>query len=309
MSKLTDTFSAAGYVAGWKLVKLLPESTATALFRRGADWTTRPAKAKRPGQVGPAQLRRNLARVIGTTPEAVPDELMRAAVRSYARYWKEAFRLPTMDPTILVDEIGAIPGEPDLVAAIEAGRGLILVLPHSGNWDIAGVWLTRKHAPLTSVAERLKPEALYRRFVEYRESIGFEILPDKGGPAPYPILKQRLEEGKVLCLVGDRDLSKHGVPVTFFGEPTRFPAGPAKLAVETGAPIMVAHSWFTPDGGWGLSVTPIESAGADVATITQRVADVFASNIAANPADWHMLQPLWESDWSTERRERLAARE
>ena len=93
-----------------------------------------------------------------------------------------------------------------------------------------------------------------------------------------------------------------GVIVNFFGEEANFAAGPAVLARETGAALHVVHSWFEGDG-WGLSVSePVEVT--TVEETTQRLADGFADNIAAHPADWHMLQPEWNVDVEARRTRR-----
>ncbi|WP_137724578.1 phosphatidylinositol mannoside acyltransferase [Prescottella subtropica] len=301
--RLTDL----GYAAGWRLVRALPERVAATLFDAGADLAARRGAygaARRGG--GPQQLRRNLARVLGVPPEQVPDELIRASLRSYARYWREAFRLPSMDLAAvrtMLDDV--IVGTEYLEAAMADGKGAVLALPHSGNWDMAGVWCTRTWGGLSTVAERLKPESLYRRFVDYRESLGFEIFPLSGGEQPpFRELTTRLRQNKVVCLLGERDLAAKGVPVTFFGEPTRMPAGPAKLAIETGAALLPVHCWFT-DDGWGFSIAPPIDVSDGLEAATQALADAFASNIAAHPADWHMLQPLWLDDLSDARRARM----
>ena len=295
---IAERASDLGYAAGWRLVRALPESVATRLFDAGADFACRKG--------GPDQLRRNLARVLGVPAEQVPDELIRASVRSYARYWREAFRLPSMDQAELGRRLDAkIQGKEHVEAALAAGTGAVLALPHSGNWDMAGVWMVQTHGTLSTVAERLKPESLYQRFVAYRESLGFEIFPLSGGETPpFGQLADRLRDNRVVCLLGERDLAKRGVPVTFFGEPTRMPAGPAKLAIETGAALLPVHCWFDGDD-WGFSVgAAIDTAGG-VGAATQTLADRFAENIAAHPADWHMLQPLWLSDLSEARLARM----
>lgn len=298
---IAERLSDIGYAAGWRLVRALPESIATKVFDTAADWSVR--------EGGPEQLRKNLARVIGVAPQDVPDELMRASVRSYARYWREAFRLPSMD----LDKTAAaltpmVQGTEHLDAAMAAGKGAVLALPHSGNWDMAGVWCVRQWGAITAVNERLKPESLYRRFVDYRESLGFEIIPLSGGEEPpFAVLGQRLSENKIVTLLGERDLAAKGVPVTFFGEPTQMPAGPAKLAQHTGAALLPVHCWFT-DDGWGFLIGPPIDPSVGVEAATQALADRFEANIAAHPADWHMLQPLWLADLSQSRRDRLTGR-
>ncbi|MCP2315957.1 KDO2-lipid IV(A) lauroyltransferase [Nocardia amikacinitolerans] len=300
-----ERLSDAGYAAGWRLVRALPEGAARRVF----DWGG--GQAARNG--GPIQLRRNLARVLGVPPEQVPDDLIRASMRSYARYWREAFRLPTMDHVAL-GKSSRLPvgGLVHLDAALAEGRGALLVLPHSGNWDMAGLWCVQNYGGLTTIAERLKPESLFERFVAYRESLGFEVFPLTGGEQPpFALLAERLRQNKIVCLMGERDLTGRGVPVTFFGERTWMPAGAAKLAIETGAALIPVHCWFTVDGdgeeAWGLKCEERLDVSGGVTAATQQLADRFAANIAEHPADWHMLQPLWESDLSEERRARIAA--
>ncbi len=278
----------------------MPEFMARNAFDAGAHYAAR-------GD-GPEQLRKNLARVLGVTPPRVPDGLIRASVASYARYWREAFRLPTMDHELLgrrLDEVAV--GHEHLAAALAAGRGAVLALPHSGNWDMSGVWMVYKQGAFTTVAERLKPESLYLRFIEYRESLGFEMLPLTGGDrSPYEVLAERLRDNRVVCLMAERDLTRSGVEVDFFGEPTRMPAGPAKLAIATGAALLPTHSYYLRDNMVTQVSPPVDTSSGDVAVVTQKLADHFARNIAAHPADWHMMQPQWLADLSEERRARLA---
>ncbi len=290
-----------GYAAGWRVVRAMPEVMARNAFDAGAHYAARNG--------GPAQLRKNLARVIGTTPDRVPDGLIRASLASYARYWREAFRLPSMDLQKQGELLDAhFAGKEYIAAAIDSGRGAIMALPHSGNWDMAGVWLVWKHGRFTTVNERLKPESLYHRFIAYRESLGFEMLPLTGGERPpFEVLVDRLRDGRAVCLMADRDLSRNGVQVDFFSEPTRMPAGSARLAIQTGADLIAVHSWYTPHG-WEFSATPpLDTSSRDVGVITQLLADQFARNIAAHPADWHMMQPQWIADLSDERRAKLEA--
>jgi KDO2-lipid IV(A) lauroyltransferase len=200
-----------------------------------------------------------------------------------------------------------VTGQEHVEAALATGRGLVAALPHSGNWDMAGVWMVQTHGRFTTVAERLKPESLYRRFVDYRESLGFEVIPLSGGEQPpFALLTERLTDNKAVCLMAERDLSRTGVQVDFFGEPTRMPAGPAKLAIATGAALLPVHCWYERDACRVEFYPPADCSSGDVGVVTQALADVFARNIAEHPADWHMLQPQWLADLSDERRARLA---
>ncbi|MFI5620070.1 phosphatidylinositol mannoside acyltransferase [Streptomyces sp. NPDC051567] len=283
------------YGLGWAGVKKLPEPAAAALGRRIADtaWKRRGKSVLR--------LESNLARVV---PDAGPDrlrELSRAGMRSYLRYWMESFRLPTMDPRRFGTDV-EFQDEHLLREALASGRGVIVALPHLANWDLAGAWAVGHiGVPFTTVAERLKPETLYDRFVAYRESLGMEVLPHNGGAA-FGTLARRLRAGGLVCLVADRDLSASGVEVDFFGSAARMPAGPALLAQQTGAVLLPATLHYgSPPKMYGRIHPAVEVPGSGTRTektkaMTQAVADAFAQGIAAHPEDWHMLQRLWLDD-------------
>jgi KDO2-lipid IV(A) lauroyltransferase len=289
---LRDRLVDAGYAAGWGAVKALPEPVARAAFDRAGGWA-----AGRQGK-GVRQLRANLAVVTGLTGEDL-DALTADALRSYARYWMEAFRLPTLGvPRLLAGT--TVVGTEHLDAARAAGRPVVLALPHSGNWDAAGVWLVDwLGGPFMTVAERLRPEALYERFLAYRESLGFRVVPLTGGARPSSaLLKEWLGAGRSACLLVDRDLTAAGIPVTFFDRPTTMPGGPALLAAQTGAALMPVVSHF--DGtGWRHTVhAEVDVHGAGrlrerVHAGMQGVADAFAVSIAQRPVDWHQLGRIW----------------
>jgi len=287
----------AGYAAAWRLVRLLPESVAAAGFRLAADM------AWRRGGTGVQRLRRNLRRVVGpAVEEAELDRLTRQAMRSYARYWMEAFRLPSRSGRRLVDRFH-VPRRDLLASAVEEGRGVILALPHAGNWDLAGAWVVKQGWPLVAVAERLRPESLFQRFVAYRESLGMEILPlTKGTRPPLEVLIESLQAGKVVALLADRDLSARGVPVEFFGAQARMPPGPALLALKTGAPLFAVFLHYE-DDRCVAEVEPVPIPPSDtelldvrVAQVTQSLADWMAQRIGKHPTDWHMLQRVWLED-------------
>ena len=192
------------------------------------------------------------------------------------------------------------PGVEHMEKARSDGRPMVLALPHSGNWDAAGVWFVDfLGGPFMTVAERLKPESLYRRFLEYRESLGMRVVPLTGGERPSStVLKEWLGDGGSVCLLMDRDLGSSGVPVTFFGRPTTMPGGAALLAAQTGAALHPVVCQFT-EGGWRILIhpeVPLDGGGRlkdRVATATQGVADAFAASISAQPQDWHVLGRIW----------------
>lgn len=289
MSSVTDL----AYRAGWRMVRALPQRAAHRLFQLGADRATR-----RNGR-GIQRLRSNLRRVIGDGPsEQELEALVRAGMRSYGRYWAEAFRLPSLSRQQIVDTFH-LDGEDLLRDQAARGRGVVVALPHSANWDHAGAWASLSGLPLTTVVERLKPEDLYQRFLAYRESLGLEILPSHGGTrSPLDVLTERLRAGRVVVLIADRDLSARGVDVQFFGAPARMPVGPALLSLRTGAPLLTASLWYEPGITRAAVTGPIripdnEDRKVQIADMTQAMADQFAAGIAKHPQDWHMLQKLW----------------
>jgi phosphatidylinositol dimannoside acyltransferase len=286
------------YAAGWRLVRAAPRPVAAAAFRAAAD---RAARRRGPGT---RRLAANLRRVVGPDlPAAEFDLLVRDALRSYARYWLEAFRMPALSREQLLDQFRL--GRHELLGAdVAAGRGAVVALPHAGNWDAAGAWVAAMGWPITTVAERLKPEGVYERFLAYRRALGMEIIPLTGGERPpIDVLADRIRRGHVVPLLAERDLSARGVEVTFFGGRTRMPPGPALLALRTGAPLYVASMWYEPAGPRGHLDGPIELPGPETGTLdqrvralTQRVADEIAAGIARHPRDWHMLQRMWLDD-------------
>lgn len=299
MSRLVDV----GYAAGWRLVRVLPRPVAAAAFRAAADTAGR--------RRGPAvrRLAGNLRRVVGPgLPAGEFDTLVRDALRSYARYYLEAFRLSGLSHEQRLHGFH-LDGEELLAADVEAGRGTVVALPHSGNWDAAGAWVAAKGWKIVTVAERLKPESVYERFLAFRRSLGMEILPLTGGDRPtIDVLTDRLRAGYVVPLLADRDLSARGVPVEFFGGRTRMPPGPALLALRTGAPLYVATLWYDRDLARAGLHGPIELPGPEegpldqrVRVTTQRIADALAAGIARHPRDWHMLQRIWLDDDPTPR--------
>jgi phosphatidylinositol dimannoside acyltransferase len=285
----------AGYGLGWTLTKRVPEPVAQAAFAQVGD------QVWRRDAPGVRRLRANLQRACPEADAAQLDKLTRTAMRSYTRYWCEAFRLPVWSRQQVLERV-VVRDEQILRDAHARGNGVVTALPHLANWDLAGAWACLTGAPLTTVAERLEPERLFRRFVEYRERLGMEVLPlTGGGSSPIRTLLDRAREGRLICLVADRDLSAGGLEVELLGARARLPAGPAMIARTTGAvlvPVTMAYR------GTKLHITmhqPVEPVpGRDgLRSMTQQVADVFSRGIRASPQDWHMLQKVFVDDLGT----------
>ncbi|MEJ8277651.1 phosphatidylinositol mannoside acyltransferase [Pseudonocardia spirodelae] len=291
---VADALAVAGYAAGWAVAGRVPTPVLARLSDLGADLTVR-----RDG-TGVRRLRAHLARARPAATPAELDALVTAGMRSYARYWREAFTLPRLDPAAV--HAAMHPHSDGVAAALAAARpdrGVVFALPHSGNWDLAGLYLLREldrmglDPVLTTVAQRLRPDAVFRRFLAYRRALGFEVVTADEPRAAHRALTGRLRRGGVVCLVADRDLAGTGTGVTFLGGPARLPSGPARLARLTGAALYPAYPYFT-DDAWGVEVGPAVAVPDRAAEphAVQRLADHFGDMIARRPQDWHMLQPI-----------------
>ena len=282
------TISAWGYFAAWRILRWLPEGFVYSRAYQIADIVT-----KRNGK-GVQRLRSNLARTQPHITSLDLDILVYKAMRSSLRYWCDTFRLPDWTAERISKTVTTT-NEHLLLDAIEAGKGAIVTLPHVGNYDHAAAYFCGKGARIVTVAEHLKPEALFKKFMDYRAAFGMEALPLDG--RVIPTLAQRLRSGCVVALAADRDLSRTGIDVTFFGGPARMPAGPAILALKTDAPLICVMISYTETGiHIDFELVPIPTEGSEnerVAQIVQNSADLFAQGIARFPHDWHMMQRIW----------------
>ena len=307
MAGLKDKLADVGYGLGWSLVCKLPEAWAARGFQFFADLAWR--------REGPRVqvLEANLVRILGAD---VDGKTLRAAsrevLRNYARYWLEIFRLPVMPVERLVGGMHDTGGAQAIFDTVAEGRGVVIGLPHMGNWDQAGAWIIALGAgSFTTVMERLKPESVYERFVTFREGLGMEVLPASGGVRPFGILAERLRSGKIVCLPCDRDVTGSGIEVQFFGEKAKMMAGPAALAVLTGAALLPVTLWFE-DDGWGVRIGAEIPQPADgnrsqkIAAMTQGLASFFEAGIREHPYDWLMLQKVFVADLDPARQARAA---
>jgi len=285
---MKDNFSAYIYFAGWRVVRWMPESSAYRLAFWVADFLV-----KRNGKSA-QRLRSNLSRTQPGITALDLDLLVIEAMRSYMRYWCDTFRLPDWSKKRILETV-TVTNEHLLMDAIAAKTGVIVALPHAGNWDHAGAYFCAKGIRLVTVAERLKPEKLFLKFLGYRQAMGMEVLPLDG--RVLGTLQERLEEGALVALVSDRDLSRSGIEVEFFGGKARMPAGPALLALRTNAPLITAFVSYTDNGvhiDFRSIVLPTSGdENSKVQQIVQMTAKYFEDGISENPEDWHMLQRIW----------------
>ncbi len=269
-------------------MRLLPEKSAKSLFCKIGLWMFR----KNGKSV--SRLRSNLSRVFPTMDSKELEVLVRNGVLSYMRYWMETFRSPDWSTERILSTV-TVTNEHLLMDPIKDKSGVVVSLPHAGNWDHAGSYFCSRGAELVTVAEVLKPKELFEKFLEYRQAIGMEVLPLDS--RAFPTLLQRARDGKLIALVADRDLSSSGIDVDFFGGVARMPAGPAIVAIRTGLPLVTAFVSYTESGiHVDLNEIPILSGEDEtqrVRATVQLCADSFAAGIRKHPHDWHMMQRIW----------------
>lgn len=285
--------SYAAYRAGSAIARLLPPPVLPP-FTEGAGWVAARAMAGRREMVERHQLR--------VRPDLTPEQLASAVdhvFASYAHYWVESFRLPGTPASVLESHM-VTEGFEHIRTAYDAGNGLITAMPHLGAWEWAAFWLTAcQDILVTTVVEPVEPPELASWFIDLREKLGMQIVPL--GPESGPKVAKALGEGRLLSLVCDRDIAGGGIEVEFFGEMTTLPAGPATLALRSGAPLMAATCFFEGDSHRGVVRPPIDTSRHgkfrdDVARVTQELAYELEELIRLAPEQWHLLQPNWPSD-------------
>jgi phosphatidylinositol dimannoside acyltransferase len=243
----------------------------------------------------------NLARVLGRPADS---DLVVAAVREafhlYGRYWYDTFRVRVMPPEE-INKRFVIDGLANIDRALEAGRGAILALPHMGNWDVAGRFMSVNGYRLAAVAEQLRPRRIFDQFIRHREALGMRIVPLTEDKRAGLQLAELLADNWLVALVADRDLGGRGVDVEMFGATRKLPAGPALLSIRTGSPLMACPVYTTDDGWFCRIPEPLQmeltgDTRADVTALTTVLARHFERDIAAKPVDWHMFQPGWPQE-------------
>jgi KDO2-lipid IV(A) lauroyltransferase len=302
--RATDTVSVLGFKLGWSAVRALPERAAYALFDRVADI------AVRRGGRGIERLRSNYAKVRPELDERELDSLVHQGMRSYMRYYCEAFRLPSLSRA-QIDAAVVASGDEEVRELCARGEAGVVFVGHLGNFDLGAAWSAGNLMPVTTVAERLEPEEVYQEFVAFRRSIGMDIIPLTGGADPFHgLLAAARDGGRLIALAADRDLTQGGVEVDLLGHRARMAKGPAVLSLMTGAPLYAARIWYerAPRGeGLGGHRTRIEFSGRLVprvegttavraADLVQQCADHIAVTIREHTSSWHMLQRVFADD-------------
>lgn len=292
--RIADALAVGGYRTGAVAAKLVPGFIANGLsYPFGAV-------ANIAGPERRSMVQRHLTRIDPSLEGPALRRAVQDAFDSYAKYYIESFRLPSLSARTVERGID-VEGYEHLTDGLDRGNGVILALPHLGGWEWAGRWATDQGHPMTVVVERIEPPKLFDWFVDLRAELGMTVVPL--GPQAGRAVLEALRKNEVVCLLSDRNIGGGGIPVEFFGEQTRLPAGPATLSLRTGAPLLPTAVYFTPrhDGHLGVIRPPVtlERTGKlrdDVAAVTQAMAHEFERLIRRAPSQWHLFQPNWPSD-------------
>ena len=296
---MTSWLTYITYSALWRLVRLLPERSAYKLFE-GVSVLAYRRNGKRV-----QRLRANYRKIKPNVNEEELEILVRAGLSSAMRYWCETFRISDWSRERILNST-MTKNEEFLFEPIRSQRGVIVAVPHAGNWDHAGAYFCAKGARVNTVAEHLKPEKLFRKFLAHRERMGMNVL-DLSAGVIGDLEKILHEKKEMVALVSDRDLSKSGIEVNFFGATARMPAGPAILAYNTGADLITAYVAYRPEGIEVFFTPPVHinknvERSEEIVRVTQVIASRFEDAISKDLTSWHMQQRIFIDEEFVERR-------
>lgn len=294
LERLTGAMTVAGYRFGSLVAQVTPGFVAQGTASVLAPGIALSLRDKR------AMFERHLRRVNPVISRLAARQMTQQAFDSYMRYYAESFRLPNLSKKY-VDRMFTVDGFGNIEKGLERGKGVILALPHLGGWEWAGRWMADRGHRMTVIVEPLQPPELFEWFAELRRSLGMNVVPL--GPEAAPAVLSALRRNEIVCLLCDRDIQRGGVEVTFFGEKTTLPAGPAMLGLRADAVVLPTAVYFTSkvDGHHAVvrPTLPMERTGGlreSVSVITQQLANELEWLIRRAPEQWHLFQPNWPSD-------------
>ena len=278
----------------WSVIRWLPEPMAYGFFQQLANLAY-----KRNGK-RVQRLRSNYQRVKPNLSAGELEEMVKAGLTSAMRYWCDTFRIQDWSQEEAASTVTST-NQHLLAEGMRDGKGVIVAVPHAGNWDHAGYYYCAIGYPVHTVAEHLRPDRLFRKFLTHRQRMGMTVLDLDSKTLPE--LKKFLYQGQLVALVADRDLSKSGIEVDFFGGVAKMPVGPALLAYQTEASLITAYVNYRDDGihiSWDgpIQVARENEERVEVARITQEIAKVFEKEIQNDPTSWHMQQRIFVDDGS-----------
>lgn len=217
----------------------------------------------------------------------------RAAFRYFGYSVVDFFRVPGMTKDNLDRFVAEFNGWENLEAARAGGHGAIVMTAHMGSWEIGGIYLALRGAPLTIVVLPHQDPRIDEIYMKTREDAGLEVVP-VGGEARK--LYEALRRGRFVALVSDRDVSGQGPQLPFFGKTTRMPIGHARLALKTGAWIIPGCMYRRADGRNVIDLNrPIvpDPVTDTTTSLALRCIGILEGFIRAHPEQWASFYDLW----------------
>ena len=293
--RLLDAITASGYKMGSFAVQVTPGPMAQAMASFVGVGMSQGMRSRR------SMIERHLQRVYPALKGFALRRAVQGAFDSYSRYWVESFKVPSLSKQAVARAFTTQGFDEHLLGALEDGKGVVVALPHLGGWEWAGRWLADQGHRVTVVVEPLENQEVFDWFVDLRSKLGMHVVPL--GPGAGPAVIRALKANEIVCLLSDRDIQRNGIEVEFFGERTTLPAGPATVALRTGAALLPTATYFTNQYNGHHAVIrppiPTERRGTlreDITRITQSLARELEVLIGRAPEQWHLFQPNWPSD-------------
>ncbi len=241
-------------------------------------------------------LEQNLRQVRPDLPAPALRKLAWQNWLNHTKAWIDFFKIPRMDRRKLSGLLTPI-GREHLDAAMARGKGVIVVAPHMGSWELAAASWAASYGEIGVVVEQIEPRRLFEHVARRRSRMGVRVIP-LSRTAPRDILRM-LHDRRLVVLAMDRDIQRTGRPFPFFGRPASFPTGPVELALKTGSPILPAFCFrdrsdrYLAIGDPPLFLTPGDDHDADVQGAMENILGTFERYISSYPDQWHVLEPIW----------------
>ena len=244
----------------------------------------------------------NMRHVLGPdATEAQVQAHVRGICTNMLKNYYDLFRADRLAPDKIKRQV-LLEGEKPLLDALARGRGVILTTAHLGNLDLVMHIPAVYGYPVTGVVEHMKPERVYRYFLEQRTSHGINLIPSDG---PMIGLIRALKRGEIIGLALDRALADNGYRVLFFGSPALLPDGAVRLALRTGTSLFAAFTERLPDNSFHVIVEPVlrpegvphkSESEADVTAGMEQVAAIMERYISRHPEQWTLSVPIWPGE-------------
>ncbi len=247
---------------------------------------------------GRRSMHRNYARVLSGASKAQIRRTSRRSLVNYCKYLADFVRFPSVGRDELLRSVDGDSSFAALDHALEGGRGAVVVCMHFGNWDLGAGAAAARGYPVTVVAETFADPRLDRMVMGSRARLGIQLIKmEKAGPSLLRCLKQN----GLLALLIDRPVPGEGVRATFFGEEVEVPAGPARLALRSGARVVPAGFPRVAPGqpavrvltDFTIDLQPTGDEARDVALLTQAILNVHERFIRDDPEQWYMFREMW----------------